>query len=133
MMTGSALPQNVAQSTTLSASAASASPTMSYNAQASVMRGARTKGISAPEILNEAGITVPGSESTQKFVTVSDFPLQPEKHVMVIKLLGETADNKPVVKAVTVKAKPKCQTCGKQNRATAKFCSTCGTALTVYA
>ena len=133
MMIGSALPQNAAQSTTLSASAVSASPTMSFNAQAQVMRSAQTKGIAAPEILNEAGITVPGSESTQKFVTVSDFPLQPEKHVMVIKLLGETPDNKPVVKAVTVKAKQKCQTCGRTNKATAAFCSTCGTALTVYA
>jgi hypothetical protein len=117
-------------SSTLSATACNApSPTMSFNAQAELMRSAtQTK-----SLLNETGITVPGSESTQKFVEVKDFPLQPEKHAMVIKLLGETPDNKEVRQPVTVKAKPKCQTCGKLNKATAKFCTECGTALTVYA
>ena len=117
-------------SSTLSATACNAtSPTMSFNAQAELMRSAtQTK-----SLLNETGITVPGSESTQKFVEVKNFPLQPEKHAMVIKLLGETPDNKEVRQPVTVKSKPKCGTCGKQNRATAKFCTECGTALTVYA
>lgn len=82
---------------------------------------------------NDAGITVPGSESNQKFSTVASFPLEYEKHVMIFKLLGETPDNEPIRKPVTVKSKPKCVTCGKQNKATAKFCSTCGTALTVLA
>lgn len=82
---------------------------------------------------NDAGITVPGSESNQKFNTVSSFPLEYEKHVMILKLVGETPDNEPIRKPVTVKAKPKCVTCGKQNKAHAKFCSHCGTALTVIA
>jgi hypothetical protein len=82
---------------------------------------------------NDVGITVPGSKSTQKFSTVTMGVMETEKHSIVLKLLGETADNKPVVKPVTVKAKPKCVTCGTQNKAHAKFCSKCGTALEIFA
>ena len=56
-----------------------------------------------------------------------------EKFSMVIKLLGETPDNKPVLKSVTIKSKPKCVTCGRQNKAHAKFCVECGTALEIFA
>jgi rRNA maturation endonuclease Nob1 len=59
--------------------------------------------------------------------------MEAEKHSIVLKLLGETPDNKPVEKAVTVKHKPKCVTCGKQNKAHAKFCTECGTALEIFA
>ena len=84
-------------------------------------------------VQNDAGITVPGSKSEQKFMTVSNFALEAEKHSMIIKLLGETEDNKPVVAPVTVKHKPRCVTCGTTNKATAKFCSKCGTALEIFA
>lgn len=84
-------------------------------------------------VQNDAGITVPGSKSEQKFKTVSNFALDPEKHSMIIRLLGETEDNKPVVAPVTVKHKPRCVTCGTTNKATAKFCSKCGTALEIFA
>ena len=82
---------------------------------------------------NDVGITVPGSKSEQRFTHVTMGAMEAEKHTMVLKLLGETPDNKPVVKPVTVKAKPKCVTCGKQNKANAKFCSECGTALEIFA
>jgi hypothetical protein len=82
---------------------------------------------------NDVGITVPGSKSTQKFQTTYMNALESEKHTIVLKLLGETEDNKPVLKPVTTKHKPKCVTCGKQNKATAKFCTECGTHLTIYA
>ena len=82
---------------------------------------------------NDIGITVPGSKSEQKFYTATMGALDPEKHSIVLKLLGETADNRPVEKPITVKAKPKCVTCGKQNKATAHFCSECGTALEIFA
>ena len=82
---------------------------------------------------NDAGITVPGSKSTQKFTTVTMGALDPQKHVIVLKLLGETADNKPVMKPVTVQHKPECVTCGHRNKAQAKFCSQCGTALEIFA
>lgn len=80
--------------------------------------------------MSDVGITVPGSMSSQKFTTVDSFPLEEQTHVMVLQLKGETADNK-VTAPVTVKAKPKCVTCGKVNKATAKFCSNCGTALEI--
>lgn len=82
---------------------------------------------------NDAGITVAGSKSTQSFSTTYVSALESEKHTIVLKLLGETSDNKPVVKPVTVKAKPKCTTCGRQNKAHAKFCVECGTALEIFA
>ena len=77
---------------------------------------------------NDAGITVPGSKSTQKFSTVYMGTMEPEKHSMVFKLLGGEA----IKQAVTVKHKPRCVTCDKQNRATAKFCTECGTALEIF-
>lgn len=82
---------------------------------------------------NDAGITVPGSHSAQKFSTTSIGSLESEKYTIVLKLLGETPDNKPVLREVTVKAKPKCVSCGRQNKATAKFCQECGTALEIFA
>jgi hypothetical protein len=82
---------------------------------------------------NDVGITVPGSKSEQKFTHTTMGALDPEKHTIVLKILGETPDNKPVTEAVTVKKKPKCVTCGKQNKATASFCSACGTALEIFA
>ena len=82
---------------------------------------------------NEVGITVPGSKSEQKFTNVTMGPMEGVKHSMVIKLLGDLGDNKPVVSPVTVKHKPKCVTCGKQNKAHAKFCVECGTALEIFA
>jgi len=81
----------------------------------------------------ETGITVAGSKSDQKFVTASWFATESEKHNIILKLLGETPDNEAIRKPITVKAKPKCVTCGKQNKATAKFCSECGTALEIFA
>jgi hypothetical protein len=82
---------------------------------------------------NDVGITVPGSKSTQKFTTTYMNALETQKHTIVLKLLGETEDNKLVLKPVTTKHKPKCVTCGKQNKATAKFCTECGTALEIFA
>jgi rRNA maturation endonuclease Nob1 len=55
------------------------------------------------------------------------------QHSMVIKLLGDLGVNKPVTKPVTVKHKVKCVTCGRQNKAHAKFCTECGTALEIFA
>ena len=82
---------------------------------------------------NDAGITVSGSRSNQRFSTTTMGAMDSEKFSMVIRLLGETPDNKPVIKSVTVKTKPKCVTCGRQNKATAKFCVECGTALEIFA
>lgn len=89
--------------------------------------------MNAPAPKNDVGITVPGSKSTQSFTTTYMNALEPEKHSIVLKLLGETPDNEPVRKPITTKHKPRCVTCGKQNKATAKFCAECGTALEIFA
>lgn len=83
--------------------------------------------------VNDVGITVPGSKSEQKFQTVHMGILEAERHNMVIRILGQTANNQPVEEPVTVKAKQKCDTCGHTNKATAKFCNKCGTSLVIYA
>jgi hypothetical protein len=110
---------------------------MSYSATSmavgsSITASAATQSFNAaPQ--TETGITVAGSKSEQKFVTASWFATESEKHNIILKLLGETPDNEAIRKPITVKAKPKCVTCGKQNKATAKFCGECGTALEIFA
>ena len=76
---------------------------------------------------NDAGITVPGSLSDQKFYAVSDFETEPSE-VMVLHLVGST-QKAPVKVAKTVNRKPKCVTCGKTNKGSSKFCTECGTSL----
>jgi hypothetical protein len=83
--------------------------------------------------INDVGITVPGSKSEQRFQTVHVGALDPTIFNIVLKLVGDLGDNKPVTKPVTVAHKPKCVTCGKQNKAHAKFCQECGTALEIFA
>jgi len=81
---------------------------------------------------NEAGITVPGGHSDQTFTTVGWFAVEPQKHIIVLKLLGESPEGKKVEAPVTVKTKPACITCGRVNKAGSKFCSECGTSLTLF-
>lgn len=81
---------------------------------------------------NDAGITVPGSKSNQQFSTTTIGALDPTKHTIILKILGETIDNKPIREPITVKTKQKCVTCGKQNKVVNKFCNECGTSLTIY-
>ena len=73
------------------------------------------------------GITVPGSLSEQKFVTVSDFQCD-KSEVLVLHLVGKTATR--VIKvAKTVTRKLVCETCNRRNVSSAKFCWQCGTSL----
>lgn len=85
----------------------------------------------ADAVENCVGITVPGSISQQQFQFVAPFPLEQEKHVMVLRLLGETERGKVVKQPITVKTKQKCITCGHVNKVTSKFCSECGTGLEI--
>ena len=78
--------------------------------------------------LNDAGITVAGSESDQKFQWTSSFLVHETSDVIVLKLRGSVGGAK-VVKAVTVKTKRECGTCGKKNKSSVKFCAECGTSL----
>lgn len=85
----------------------------------------------AQNAVNEAGITVAGSISDQKFVEASWFQTESQKHVIVLKIIGMLDNGKPVIAPVTVKQKQKCNTCGHVNKATAKFCSECGSGLEI--
>jgi len=82
--------------------------------------------------VNDVGVTVPGSVSDQKFHVAAWFPVEVEKHSIVLRMLGKKAD-KVVAKAVTVKAKQRCVSCGHVNKATNKCCSECGTGLEIVA
>jgi len=104
------------------------SNTVTANAAATVQAQAMNMSYEAPK--NDVGITVAGSESSQKFVTGAWFPTDGQKHVMILKLLGEV-EGQVVKKPVTVQHKPTCVTCGTVNKANAKFCRECGTALTI--
>lgn len=77
--------------------------------------------------LSAAGITVPGSISEQKFTSTPTLKIDGQTHTMIIRLLGEIETGEPVKKAVTVKSKVKCITCGTVSKATSKFCPNCGT------
>lgn len=84
---------------------------------------------SAP--INDVGITVPGSKVDQKFTTVYGFNTETESHVIVLRLIGVSGD-KVVTQPITVKTKNVCSTCSHVNKHSAKFCSQCGTSLSIY-
>lgn len=84
-----------------------------------------------PEVeRGDAGITVAGSESNQKFVNAAWFETEGQSEVIVLKLRGHVGEI-PVETPITVERKSKCSSCGRTNKATASFCSTCGTALSI--
>jgi hypothetical protein len=78
--------------------------------------------------LNDNGITVKGSESNQSFDTGSVGLLEPTKYNIVLQLKG-ALKKKKLKKLVTTKTKIQCETCGKKNKSSNKFCGECGTAL----
>lgn len=81
--------------------------------------------------VNDAGITVAGSVSEQKFQNAAWFAVDEEKFVIVLKLLGEVG-GKTIKQAITTKYKQTCVTCGVRNRGKiASFCRECGTALQI--
>ena len=86
---------------------------------------------SASASVNDAGITVPGSLSTQSFTSMSSFPLEAASVVLVLKLRGEVA-GRLVAAPVTVATKVKCRVCGLIGKSSAQFCSRCGAALIQY-
>jgi hypothetical protein len=81
------------------------------------------------QAVNDVGITVPGSVSHQQFQLGAWFQTDGQKHVMVLRLLGQVGETK-VEAPVTVKTKLKCPTCGTLNKHGTKFCRECGTGLT---
>jgi len=102
-------------------------------AQRKSLASSSVRGMSMPIAdslsLNDTGITVPGSESSQKFRWTADFETGPSE-VIVLQLRGVLA-GKPVTKVVAVDTKLTCVTCGKTSKSTEKFCGQCGTALQI--
>lgn len=79
---------------------------------------------------SDAGITVPGSESNQKFVSGAWFPTESQSDVLVLNLRGEV-NGKPIEKPVTVNQKLTCSSCGMKSNSMFQFCARCGTALEI--
>jgi hypothetical protein len=80
--------------------------------------------------LNDAGITVPGSISSQQFHTAAWFAVEDEKHVIVLKLVGDTGQGL-VEKPILVQKKQTCGVCNTRNRGQNKFCRECGASLLI--
>lgn len=80
--------------------------------------------------VNDVGITAQGSVSNQAFTMTSWFPTENESFSMVLKLLGKTRDS-PVDMPILVSTKPQCVSCGRKNKSSSKFCSSCGTSLII--
>jgi hypothetical protein len=96
-----------------------------------VLRSCSTTEVKPKSIANTniQGITSPGSISNQQFTESTQFRQWSESvNSIILQLTGETKTNL-VERAVTVSVKPECVTCGRKNKATAKFCSNCGTSL----
>jgi len=94
---------------------------------AGILRGAPTAGCSA-NVINDAGITVPGSVSEQRFDTVRGILGDGCMRTIILRLKG-ASNCQTIKKAITVKHSAVCQTCGRKNKLSAKFCSNCGSAL----
>jgi hypothetical protein len=79
---------------------------------------------------NDIGITVPGSKVEQKFTTIYGFLSEANSNTIILRLVGAVGEVE-VTKPITVAHKPECITCGRVNKATSRFCTDCGTALTL--
>ncbi len=89
--------------------------------------------------IGDDGITVQGSKTRQDFSYGYTRALEDTSHVIVIQLRGlyakKSSENKSTVlykkieKAITIKTKFRCPTCGRRSKSSAKWCSNCGTNL----
>lgn len=86
--------------------------------------------MAAPQAIpavSDVGITVQGSESNQRFVSVQDFAVGASE-VIVLHLRG-LVGNQPVMQPITVKTKITCPTCGYLSKSGLEYCARCSTAL----
>jgi hypothetical protein len=87
---------------------------------------------SVPDIQQDEGITVKGSQSNQTFGSAYIGDLEPNKEVIVIRLRGRAGEVKQVTQPITVRTKTTCETCGKTWDAGTRFCANCGTSLEIF-
>lgn len=98
-----------------------------FTGAGSISPSSNTKLMASASVENDAGITVEGSISNQKFVSVADFNCEAPE-VIVLHLVGRKGQA-PIKVAKTVDVRLSCHTCGKKNKGIAKFCIECGTNL----
>lgn len=101
-----------------------------YNSSNEVMYGATCDNFTLCS--SDAGITVPGKETNQNFEYGHTKPLEMQSHVIVLHLKGAVKKHKKVRKirkAVTVKTRLQCSSCGRRSKYSMKFCGNCGTYL----
>ena len=82
---------------------------------------------SAPNV--DEGVTVKGTMIDQEFTYGSMGELETAVYTIVLHLRGITKHKKVVKKPVTVRTKFKCETCGRKNKSSNKFCYNCGSYL----
>lgn len=120
-----------ADDVTRGASLCSTASITSANTSTSPLRSAEASTVGSNAVpQNTAGITVGGSVSDQKFSVGSWFPTDGVEHVMVLRLLGEV-EGRVVTQPVLARTKVDCPTCGTKNKVGTKFCSECGTGLSI--
>lgn len=78
---------------------------------------------------SDEGITVPGAETRQDFVYGHTKPLESRSFVIILHLRGRTKERRLIRKPITVKARLRCNTCGRKSKSSVKFCGNCGTYL----
>lgn len=82
-----------------------------------------------PDLNVDEGITVKGSEVDQRFQNTKVGPLESNWNSIVLRIIGQTENGKPISKPLKVRDKVTCDTCGTKNKSNNKFCSECGTSL----
>lgn len=79
--------------------------------------------------LQDEGITVKGSSTNQSFNFGQIGELEENSETIIIRMKGETSKGKKIEEPITVKTNLVCETCGKSNSSSSKFCDQCGTSL----
>jgi hypothetical protein len=78
---------------------------------------------------SDEGITVKGSKTKQDFVYGHTNELESQSSIIILHLRGLTKQRTKVKKAITVKTKLRCPTCGRRSKSSMQFCGNCGTCL----
>lgn len=78
---------------------------------------------------SDEGITVKGSKTKQDFIYGYTNELESQSSVIILHLRGLTKKCTKVKKAITVKTKLRCPTCGRRSKSSMQFCGNCGTCL----
>jgi hypothetical protein len=106
--------------------------TYTYSNSAGIPRGTLTMSNSVecsalPK--SDEGITVKGSKTRQDFVYGYTNELESQSSVIILHLRGLTKQRTKVKRAITVKTKLRCPTCGRRSKSSMQYCGNCGTYL----